>query len=103
MPMLIQIKGNTFGGGIQSGRRRSLWASFSSATSGRRAFNTENVLRVGQRRRRKIERAFKPLALLDYLSLHQLTHNEDRCGVSFSSFPVDVLLPLLKAVGQAKS
>lgn len=43
-PMVIQMKGNTFGGGIQSGRRRSLLASFSTDTFGRRAFNTPNVL-----------------------------------------------------------
>lgn len=43
-PMVIQMKGNTLGGGIQSGRRRSVLASFSTATFGRRAFRTPNVL-----------------------------------------------------------
>lgn len=43
-PILIQMKGKTFGGGIQSGRRRSTLASFSLDTEGRRAFSTENVL-----------------------------------------------------------
>lgn len=43
-PIEIQMKGNTFGGGIHSGRRRSTLASFSLDTDGRRAFNTENVL-----------------------------------------------------------
>lgn len=44
IPMVIQMKGNTMGGGIQSGRSLSLFASFSSSGLGRRAFNTENVL-----------------------------------------------------------
>lgn len=43
-PMVIHMKGNTLGGGIQSGRRRSFIASFSMATLGRRAFRTANVL-----------------------------------------------------------
>ena len=44
IPMVIQMKGNTLGGGIQSGRRRSTFASFSFVTAGRRAFKTANVL-----------------------------------------------------------
>lgn len=55
MPMVIQMKGKTFGGGIQSGRRRSLFSSFSVDTLGRRAFNTPNVLHPGYGGRRNKE------------------------------------------------
>lgn len=44
IPMVIQMKGKTLGGGIHSGRRRSTFASFSFATAGRRAFKTAKVL-----------------------------------------------------------
>lgn len=42
--MVIQMNGNTFGGGIQSGRFLSIWASFSCEGLGLAAFRTAKVL-----------------------------------------------------------
>lgn len=53
MPIVIQMTGKTLMGGIQSGRLRSIFASFSVAIFGRRAFSTPNVL--GPRRNASTE------------------------------------------------